>query len=230
VAHPAFLLDLGRTDYRPAHDLQCAAAAARRTGQLDRELIILLEHSPVFTLGRRGGRSNLNVSEAFLKTRGIAVEQAERGGDITYHGPGQLVAYLIVDLNQTRMRVTEFVTCLETAMIKTAAHWQVLARGNTLNRGAWVGRRKLGSVGLTVRRGITFHGLALNINTDLEPFTWINPCGLPDCAMTTLAQESCAPIDLKEAKQQLARHLSDELHLAPAPIASWCPLKQMGIL
>lgn len=227
MASPAYLLDLAQTDYREAHDLQCAAAAARHSGQLDRELIILLEHPPVFTLGRRGGCGNLRVSENFLKARGISVEQVERGGDITYHGPGQLVAYLIMNLNRASLSVTEFVTSLEQTMIKTAAHWQVVARGDAANRGAWVDQRKLGSVGITVRRGITLHGLALNVNTDLEPFTWINPCGLTDCRMTTLARETDAPVRLREARMQLAYHLAEVLHLTLTPIQQDTLKKQL---
>lgn len=218
MPRPGFLLTLGQTDYRSIHELQSRAAAARHAGRLDRELVILLEHDPVFTMGRRGGRSNLIVSEEVLRTHSIAIEQVERGGDITYHGPGQLVAYLIMDLNRAQMTVTDFVSCLENAMVKTAAHWKIEARGDDANRGAWVESRKLGSVGITVRRGVTFHGLALNVATDLTPFTWINPCGLPGCQMTTLTKEAGAPVLIEEARQQLTQHLGEVLDLPLTPI------------
>lgn len=213
-----YLLDLHQTDYRSAYELQLAAVAARHAKRLDDDLIMLLEHTPVFTLGRRGGRDNLLVSESLLQSRGIALEHVERGGDITYHGPGQLVAYILMDLNQAHMAVTEFVGGLEKAMIQTAAHWHITAHHDVQYRGAWVGRHKLGSVGITVRRGVTFHGLALNVTTDLEPFSWINPCGLTECTMTTLAQEHGAPIDMQEVKQQMALHLSQQFNLALTPI------------
>lgn len=218
MPHPGYLLDLPQTDYRSAHDLQSAAVTARHTGSLERDLIIMLEHTAVFTLGRRGGRNNLIVPESFLSERGIAIEHVERGGDITFHGPGQLVVYLIMDLNRARMTVTDFVTALENAMVQAAAHWHIKARGDDAYRGAWVGQRKLGSVGITVRRGVTFHGLALNVTTDLEPFTWINPCGLSNCTMTSLSKESGDHIEMHVAKQHLCKHLSHQLKLTLKPI------------
>jgi lipoate-protein ligase B len=210
---PGYLLDLPATDYLQALTLQRRAVAARREGLLDRDLLILLEHPPVFTLGRRGGRENLLVSEAFLKEKSISIVAIERGGDITYHGPGQLVVYPIVDLNAARLAVTAFVAKLEEAMVRTAAHWALAARGDAVHRGAWVGPRKLGSVGITVRRGVSFHGLALNVTTDLTPFAWINPCGLQSCAMTTLALEAGKEISMTAARREMARHLKDLLDM-----------------
>ena len=207
---PAYLLNLPQTDYQAAYRFQHHAVAARHSGRLDRDMVIMLEHPPVFTLGRRGGRDNLMVSEAMLQARKIDIVAVERGGDITYHGPGQLVAYVIMDLKSARMRVVDFVTGLETAMVRTAGSWEVAAAGNADFRGAWVGRRKLGSVGVTVRRGITFHGLALNVNTDLEPFGWINPCGIQGCTMTSLARETGRDLDMTRVRQRLADSLSVE--------------------
>jgi lipoate-protein ligase B len=210
----AFLLDLPLTDYGAALDLQHAAVQARRQGRLERDLLILIEHPPVFTLGRRGGIENLLVSQAFLAEEGIAVVPIERGGDITYHGPGQLVVYPIVDLNQSGFKVVDFVAALEHAMVRTAAGWGVDASGDTSRRGAWVAGRKLGSIGITVRRGISFHGLALNVHTDLTPFQWINPCGMQSCRMTTLAGEAGQPIDMAAVRVEMARHLAALLDLA----------------
>ncbi len=210
----AYLLNLSRIDYHTAHQLQQDAVAARHTGRLDRDLVIMLEHHPVFTLGRRGGRDNLIVSEEVLLARQIEIVPVERGGDITYHGPGQLVVYLILDLKPKRLSVIDFVTGLETAMVSTAGDRGVRAAGNNDFRGAWVGRRKLGSVGITVRRGITFHGLALNVNTDLEPFNWINPCGIQGCTMTSLANEIGYEVDMAEVRQQMAQHLGNLFGLA----------------
>ncbi len=187
--------------------------AARHAGRLDRDLIIMLEHSPVFTLGRRGGRENIIVPETTVQERGIEIVPIERGGDITYHGPGQLVVYLIIDLKRAHVSVTEFVTRLEAAMVGTAGHWGVSAAGNSAYRGVWVGRRKLGSIGITVRRGITFHGLALNVNTDLAPFNWINPCGIQGCTMTSLAKETGRQADMADARQQMAGHLTRQFGL-----------------
>ena len=205
---PAYLLNLDETPYREAHDLQTAANAARHAGHLDRDLVIMLEHPPVFTLGRRGGRDNLIVSEQFLRSRGIEIVPVERGGDITYHGPGQLVVYLIVDLKPGGLSVVDFVSGLEDAMAGVAFEWGVTAVGNDDLRGAWIENRKLGSVGITIRRGVTFHGLALNVNTDLEPFVWINPCGIQGCAMTSLAKEIGRAVDMDRVRRQMTVQLS----------------------
>ncbi|MCJ8501216.1 lipoyl(octanoyl) transferase LipB [Desulfatitalea alkaliphila] len=210
---PAYLLDLPATPYAEALAMQRAAAAARRDGRLDRDLIILVEHPPVFTLGRRGGRENLLITASELRTKGIAVIPVERGGDITYHGPGQLVVYPLIDLNAAAIRVVDLVTALEAAMVQTAAHWGVTARGDTVHRGAWVGSRKLGSVGITVRRGVSFHGLALNATTDLTPFDWINPCGIQACRMTSLARETDRPVDMAKVRRRMADHLGRLLRL-----------------
>jgi len=164
-------------------------------------------------LGRRGGRENLLVPEEVLKAKGISIVPIERGGDITYHGPGQLVAYPIVDLSAAQLAVVAFVGALEQAMVATAAHWDLPARGDAVHRGAWIGQRKLGSVGITVRRGVSFHGLALNVATDLTPFTWINPCGIQACAMTTLALETGREVPMTAVRRELARHLSELLGL-----------------
>jgi len=211
---PAYLLNLDETPYQEAYTLQTAANAARHAGRLDRDLIIMLEHFPVYTLGRRGGRENLVVPEEFLRSRGIEIIPVERGGDITYHGPGQLVVYLIVDLKPDRLTVIDFVSGLEGAMVRVASQWGITAAGNDDFRGAWVGGRKLGSVGITVRRGITFHGLALNVNTDLEPFAWINPCGIQGCTMTSLAMEAGHSVDMDQVRRQMTEQLSLRFGLA----------------
>jgi lipoate-protein ligase B len=215
---PAWLLDLPLTAYRRVHDLQHHCAAARRSKCLKRDLIIVTEHPPVFTLGRRGGRENLLVSEEALKDKGINVIPVERGGDITYHGPGQIIAYPIFDLGAAKYRVVELVETLEEAMVRTAADWGISARGDKEQRGAWVGSRKLGSVGITIRRSISFHGLALNVNTDLSPFSWIHPCGIPDCAMTSLSLETGREVSMTEVRRQLTGHLARLLNLALDPI------------
>jgi len=211
---PGYLLDLPQTDYLQALALQHRAVAARREGRLDRDLVVMLEHPPVFTLGRRGGRENLLVPEEVLKAKSISIVPIERGGDITYHGPGQLVVYPIIDLNAAHLAVVAFVGALEQAMVATAAHWDLPARGDAVHRGAWIGQRKLGSVGITVRRGISFHGLALNVAADLTPFTWINPCGIQACAMTTLSQETGVEVPMTTVRREMARHLSALLDLA----------------
>ena len=213
-----YLLDLPMVAYRQAYDVQLAVVAARSEGRLQQDVVMMLEHAPVFTLGRRGGRDNLLVTPDQLNERSIEVVPIERGGDITYHGPGQLVVYVLMDIRGRKIGVTDFVSRLEAAMLRTAAHWGIAARGDENNRGAWIQERKLGSIGITVRRGVTFHGLALNARTDLEPFQWINPCGLKGCAMTTLEKEAGYRIEMNDVRREMASHLSELFELSLTPI------------
>ena len=197
----------GCVDYGEALRLQHRLVAARKTGALATDLLILLEHPPVFTLGRRGGRENLIVPTDFLANAGIQVIQAERGGNITYHGPGQLVAYLVLDLEAAKMGVKDFVHFLEEVMIRTAAEWGVAAVRNPVNRGIWVGNSKMGSIGIAIRRGITYHGLAFNVDVSLEPFGWINPCGLPDVGVTSLKLASGRSLSMASVRRVFKGHI-----------------------
>ena len=189
-------------DYQKAWDLQLDLVAARKEGRVT-DVLLLVEHPPVFTLGRRGGRENLAVSEEFLKERGIPLTHVERGGNITFHGPGQLVGYPIIDLHAAKLGITEYVGRLEEVMILTAGHWGVCAGRNSLNRGIWVGNSKLGSIGIAIRRGISFHGFAFNVNVSLEPFGWINPCGLQGIGITSMERESSQKLPMNEVREQL---------------------------
>lgn len=211
LAHtrPCIIQDLGRRPYSEVLALQHGLVRSKQEGELDPEVLLLVEHDPVFTLGRQGRRDSLLVSETFLSSQGIQVVRIERGGDITYHGPGQIVAYLIMDLRKAGLRVTSFVTKMEDVMLRTADDVQVQAGRDKQNRGVWVANRKLGSVGIAVRHGITFHGLALNVNTDLTPFSYIHPCGLTGTSMTSLALEAGKTHNLEAAKGNLARHMLD---------------------
>ncbi len=211
TAPPWLRVDLPLIEYEDALALQREIVAARRDRRLNRDVVLLLEHPPVFTLGRHGGRENLTATEAFLSERGIRVIQIERGGNITYHGPGQLVAYPILNLTGLRLPVKDYVAGLERVMAAAAADQGVTAVGDEKNRGIWVEGRKLGSIGITVRRGISFHGLALNVNTDLEPFTWINPCGLHNVRMTSLKAELGREVDMAAVRKSLIRHLTGML-------------------
>lgn len=198
------LVEFPTMDYPIAQDLQIRCVDARLASDgLDRDLLILLEHPPVFTLGRNGGRENLAVSDRFLTESGVGLVQTERGGNITYHGPGQLVGYPIVDMEARRLSVKDYVSGLEEVLIETAAACGVAAGRNPLNAGVWVGGAKLGSIGICLRHGIAFHGFALNVVNDLTPFSWINPCGLKNVSMTSL-QEACGTqIDMADVRATL---------------------------
>jgi len=205
------VVPLGRAPYGPVRLLQLALVDARRGGDLETDVALLLEHEPVFTLGRRGGTDNILVPPERLKQSGVPVVHVERGGDVTYHGPGQLVIYPIMDLPAAGIKVVEFVEGLEEVMIRTALDHGVAAERSSRNRGVWVGERKLGSVGIAVRRGISYHGLALNVNPDLTPFQWIHPCGLHGVDMTSLALEAKKEVTAEAVIPGILRHLADVL-------------------
>ncbi len=201
--------DLALMDYQKVRDLQLRLVTARECRSIVPDILLLMEHEPVFTLGRRGGRENLMVSELFLEEARIPIVHAERGGDITFHGPGQLVGYPILDLRASKLTVTGYVEKLEEIMIRTAAHWGVHATRNRLNHGIWVEGRKLGSLGIAIRRGIAFHGFALNVNVSLEPFGWINPCGLQGVKMTSLEQQIACKASMKEVREQMKCNIEE---------------------
>jgi len=214
---PCLFATPGRVEYRRALALQRRIVDARWRGLLDRDVLLLLEHPAVFTLGRRGGRDNLGVSEQFLNDRGIAVVHVERGGDITYHGPGQVVGYPIVNLRDSPLSVTDYVTALEEIMIRAATDFGVAAARDPRNRGIWVKDCKLGSIGISIRHGISFHGFAFNVNLDLGPFDWINPCGLKGIGVTSLEKELGTPVSLTAACGALTAHIERVLQLKLIP-------------
>jgi lipoate-protein ligase B len=205
------------TAYRHIWDLQQSLVTARHSGWLDSDLLLLLEHPPVFTMGRRGGRDNLCVSEAFLQQKGIEVVNIERGGDITYHGPGQLVGYPIIKLRNRGISVVDYVGKLEEIMIRTAGDFGVPAQVDDRNRGVWVGDCKLGSIGIAVRRGIAFHGFALNVNTDLKPFNWVNPCGLEGVGVTSLASETGQSLPMDRVRAAVCKYFEGILNFQMEP-------------
>ncbi len=209
------MLDLGRMAYAPVHQLQRDCVAWKLAGRQRADLFLMVEHLPVFTLGKRGGRQSLMVSEQFLVAQGIDIVETGRGGDITYHGPGQLVLYPVIDLKKRRLSVAGYVELLEELMIDTAAAFGVIAGRDARNRGVWVGDNKIGSIGIRVRHGVTFHGLAFNINLDFEHFSWINPCGLQQVGVTSLVKERGESISFAEVKEYVVTLLGRKFHCKP---------------
>ncbi len=181
---------LGRAAYGPTHELQRRLVEARAK-DLVPDVLLLVEHDPpVVTLGRAAKEQNLLFAPALLAARGIEVHETGRGGDVTYHGPGQVVAYPIVKLSPDREDVRKYVATLEETMIRVcAAHGVRAGRVESLN-GAWVEDRKIGAVGVRISRWVTMHGLALNVTTDLTHFDLIVPCGIRDKGVTSLARET----------------------------------------
>ena len=210
----------GRMAYAEAMALQHHLIRKRKSAALKTDLLIILEHPPVFTLGRRGGHENLRVPTDFLEKKAVPIIQSERGGNITYHGPGQLVAYIIMDLEASRKSVKDFVYQLEESMIQTAACFGVKAVRNPANRGIWIGNRKMGSIGIAIRKGVTYHGLALNVNLSLEPFGWINPCGLDSVAVTSIQQETdLRSITMSSAQQVYKDRFKKVFHSHLQPVS-----------
>jgi lipoate-protein ligase B len=201
-----FCLEMPLKEYRAALDLQRNLVLARQTGVIKNDVVLILEHPPVFTLGRRAGTENLKASRAFLERKKIPVIPVERGGDITFHGPGQLVVYPIIDLTKAGLTVMNYVASLEEIMLLTASDWGIPAQRNSVNRGIWMANKKLGSVGISVQRGVTFHGFALNVNLSLKPFKWINPCGLTTVRVTSMAQELSQKISMNPVREAVMHH------------------------
>ena len=208
AAFPKWLLVEPPTmDYAEARELQLDLVAAKAEKAIEDDVVLCLEHPRIFTIGRRGGRENLKVSDEFLEREGVPVIDVERGGDITYHGPGQLIVYPIVHLERAGLDVGGFITHLEETMLGAASALGVTAERNSLNRGIWVGANKLGNLGICVRRGIAFHGLSLNVNVSLEPFGWINPCGLEGIAVTSIEKELAREIPMDRAREAMRRSI-----------------------
>jgi len=212
------IAELGTQPYRTVLDLQHRLVEELHRGTLEADTVLLLEHEPVFTLGHNGGRENLMVPEEILKGKGIEVVETERGGNITYHGPGQIIAYPIIRMNAAGLDIPGYVEGLEEAMIRTAADWGISAARSTLNHGVWAGKKKLGSVGIAIRRGIAFHGIALNVNLSLEPFSWINPCGLSGILMTSLKEEGAENVDMALVRDGMVRHLAAVFGIRTVPV------------
>lgn len=196
-------------EYREALELQRALVDAKIVATLSQDVLLLLEHPPVFTLGRRGSREHLLVAEPFLESREIGLIHVERGGDITYHGPGQLVGYPIVDLRKGRWKIIDFVGALEEVMIDTVGDWGIKACRNPMNRGVWVGISKIGSVGIAVRRAVSSHGFALNVNTLLEPFSWIHPCGLEGVELTSMKRLLGNEVPMEHVQRAVRLHIQE---------------------
>ena len=199
-------LELSLMEYRAALDLQRNLVLARQTGVIENDVVLILEHPPVFTLGRRAGMENLKASSAFLERKKIPVIPVERGGDITFHGPGQLVVYPIIDLTKAGLSVMDYVANLEEIMLRTTSDWGIPAKRDSVNRGIWIANKKLGSVGISVQRGVTFHGFALNVNLSLKPFKWINPCGLTDVDVTSMEKELSQNISMSQVREVVTHH------------------------
>jgi lipoyl(octanoyl) transferase len=190
------VVDLGRLDYREAWDVQRSVHAAVADGSR-RPALLLVEHPPVITFGRKGGREHLLVPEDALRARGFALYDIERGGDVTYHGPGQLVGYPIFPVGR---RVRDYLRGLEQALVAAIARFGIATEGSPGYAGVWAGEAKVVAIGVAVQRHVSFHGFAMNVHTDLSHFETIVPCGLHDKDVTSLSALLGRHVPLDEAK------------------------------
>jgi lipoyl(octanoyl) transferase len=200
--------DLGFIDYKEAWDLQKEIFSKSVSGEVE-DYLLLLEHPNTYTLGKTAHRENLKGSEEYLKLNNISVYDIDRGGDITYHGPGQIVGYPIIDLNNWFKDTHKYLRALEEVIIKTCSDFGLNCGRNEKHTGVWIGDRKIAAIGIKVSRWITMHGFAFNVNTDLNLFNGIIPCGIQDKSVTSLSKELNSEISIQEVKDKLLNNFSN---------------------
>jgi lipoate-protein ligase B len=214
----------GRLSFRDGLQLQQDLLEKRRQGSA--EVLVLLEHAPVITMGRASRPEHLLCSTAELASRGIDCLPVSRGGDVTFHGPGQLVGYPILSLDLVNRDLHRYLRCLETVLIDTLTAFDLPASRHPLYTGVWVNGRKIASIGVAVRHWVSWHGFALNINTDLDDFAAIVPCGLPDIRMTSMAQQLGGPVATTPVSEQLIRSFATTFDLQHAGVYDVPPNSQ----
>ena len=210
--------DLGQRAYSEVLELQRTLCRQRIAGEIEDDILLLVQHEPVITLGRGTRPQSLPLSLSELEQRGIGVFEVERGGDVTFHGPGQLVGYPIIDLRQHREDLHWYLRRLEAGLIGGLKMLGIEAEPNPGLTGVWTGGRKLASIGIHVKQWVTFHGFALNVNTDLSYFDLIVPCGIRDVVMTSVARELCRDDSLplwEETRQAVITGVSAAFDLDP---------------
>ena len=211
------LVDLGRRPYGEVLELQRDLCRRRIAGEVPHDVLLLVEHDPVITLGRGTHPESLPVPRAELERRGIPVFEVERGGDVTYHGPGQLVGYPIIDLRQHREDLHWYLRQLEAGLIRALADLGIAAGRNPGLTGVWTRGRKIASIGIHVKQWVTFHGFALNVTTALDAFDLIVPCGIKGVRMTSVAEELGPghPADWATTRDAVVEAMAGTLDLVP---------------
>lgn len=210
--------DLGRRAYGEVLELQRVLCRQRIAGEIDEDILLLVEHDPVVTLGRGTRAESLPLPKPELERRGVEVFEVERGGDVTFHGPGQLVGYPVVDLRQHREDLHWYLRRLEAGLITGLGRLGVAAGPNPGLTGVWTRGRKIASIGIHVKQWVTFHGFALNVSTDLSYFDLIVPCGIRDVIMTSVAAElgrSDPTVLWEETRQAVITGMADAFQLQP---------------
>lgn len=201
-------LDLGLVDYKEAWDLQKSLYKKRLNGEIS-DTLLLLEHPHTYTLGKTADKKNLVGDNVYLNEKEIKVYNIDRGGDITYHGPGQIVGYAIFDLKKWKQDTHLFLRALEEVIIKTCGHYGLSTSMDEQHTGVWIDDRKICAIGIKVSRWITMHGFAFNVNTNLELFNGIIPCGINDKEVTSLKHELDRTFDIQSIKEIIVENVKD---------------------
>ena len=205
MTNKGYIIDLGLIDYQRAWDLQHQLWTRRVEEELP-DVLLFLEHPHVITLGRRGNRSHLIASQEVLERMKIPLFHVERGGDVTYHGPGQIVVYAIFNLKEYGYRLIRYVGQLEEVILRGLKDFGIEGVRDPMNRGVWVNGEKIASVGVAIKRWVSFHGVSLNYETDLKYFELINACGLEGKKMTSIAKILGAEISRKHLVERMSFH------------------------
>jgi lipoyl(octanoyl) transferase len=213
-----WIVDLGHRGYADALELQRAVARARITGEIGQDVLLLVEHPPVITLGRASKDAHLLADARQLSARGVEVFEVERGGDVTFHGPGQLVGYPIIDLKRHRQDLHWYLRQVEEVLIRALAALRIAAERVPKYTGVWTRGKKIASIGVHARDWVTWHGFALNVSTELSYFDLIVPCGIPEVTMTSVQRELGRSIALAEVCEVVSRSAADVFALALRPI------------
>ena len=203
-------------------------ARARITGEVPQDVLLLVEHPPVVTLGRTSKRANLTTSSEVLRAEGVELFDVERGGDVTFHGPGQLVGYPIMDLKRHKQDLHWYLRCVEEALVRVLAEFGIAGQQNVGFTGVWTREspagdesalRKIASIGVHARDWVTWHGFALNVATDLSYFDLIVPCGIQDVVMTSMTRELGRNVGMSAVEDAASRAFGDVFSLVPKPVS-----------
>ncbi|UCH84097.1 MAG: lipoyl(octanoyl) transferase LipB [Candidatus Latescibacterota bacterium] len=215
---PLITKDLGLIPFRDAYRHQRRAVDMRQN-DAGKDTLYLLEHHHVVTKGRNATESALISGPDLLTAKGVDLIETDRGGDVTYHGPGQLVGYPIIRLEAARRDIRRYVHDVEEVLLRTLDEFSIAARRDSAHRGVWVNERKIASVGIRISKWVTSHGFALNVDTDLSYFTLIVPCGIDNCKMTTMSKELGRTVCMDDVKRDVTRHFCNVFNrVAAVPI------------
>ena len=220
---------LGRVPYAEALELQRSIARDRISGAISQDVLLLMEHPPVITLGRSSKEKNLTASPEFLESRGVELFEVERGGDVTFHGPGQLVGYPIIDLKRHRQDLHWYLRSIEQALINALADYGIPGERNTSYTGVWTRGKKIASIGVHARDWVTWHGFALNVTTELSYFNLIVPCGIDGVVMTSIARElGVEEVSARDVTDRVTAKFADAFDLTAVVTARSALLQGVG--